>query len=198
MFLLLLTALSVVRPASALADIYSFVDSEGVLHFTNVPNDNRYRVFLRTYKSLKQTPYAGDVKKYDPIIHAACQRFGVDRDLVRAVIKAESSFNYRAISPKGAQGLMQLMPQTAQEMSVFDPFDPVENIYGGVRYLKQLLSRFDGKLPLALAAYNAGPEKVADQKQIPMIKETQDYVQRVLMYFQNYKKKCGYQGDNVL
>ncbi|MDQ7837563.1 MAG: transglycosylase SLT domain-containing protein [Thermodesulfobacteriota bacterium] len=201
LFLLFLTILTIAGPISAWADIYCFTDSEGVVHFTDVPNDERYRVFLRTRKTIERTSYAalsGDIKRYDPVIHAACRRFGVDTNLVRAIIKAESNFNYLALSPKGARGLMQLMPQTAQEMSVFDIFDPAENIYGGVKYLKRLLGMFDGNIPLALAAYNAGPDRVGNRRQIPMIKETQDYVQRVLLYFRNYKNRYGYQENKML
>lgn len=199
LFLLLAAALGSGRPGPARADIYSFVDKEGVLHFSNVPNDQRYRVCLHTRKPIGPTvPAPGHVKSYEPIIQSACRRFGVDTDLVRAVIKAESNFDCLAVSPRGAQGLMQLMPQTAQEMSVFNPFDPIENIHGGVRYLKQLLSRFSGNVSLALAAYNAGPEKVMDKKQIPMIKETQDYVRRVLTYLRSYKGKSDYQENSVL
>ncbi|MEW5949607.1 MAG: transglycosylase SLT domain-containing protein [Thermodesulfobacteriota bacterium] len=203
LFLLFLTILTIAGPISAQADIYCFTDSEGVVHFTDVPNDERYRVFLRTGKTMERTSYSyaalsGDIKRYDPVIHAACRRFGVDTNLVRAIIKAESNFNYLALSPKGARGLMQLMPQTAQEMAVFDIFDPAENIYGGVKYLKRLLGMFDGNIPLALAAYNAGPDRVGNRKQIPMIKETQDYVQRVLLYFRNYKNRYGYQENKML
>lgn len=198
-FLLLLTSFLLVSTVPASADVYSFVDSEGIIHFTNVPSDTRYRVFLRTTRPLVRTwPVSSDVQRYNPIIQTVCRQFGMDTDLVRAVIKAESNFNHLAVSPKGAQGLMQLTPQTAQEMAVFDPFDPTQNILGGVKYLKQLLGLFDGNIPLALAAYNAGPDRVTERKQIPMIKETQDYVQKVLRYLQHYKKKHGYQGDNVL
>ncbi|MFH1148287.1 MAG: lytic transglycosylase domain-containing protein [Pseudomonadota bacterium] len=183
------------------ANIYSFTDEEGVVHFSNVPNDGRYKVFLevddpRQPKRTRRISQGGS-KKYEPLIDAACRYFGVDNDLVRAVIKAESNFNHRAVSRKGAQGLMQLMPVTAQEMSVMDPFDPADNIFGGVQYLKRLLGMFNGDVPLALAAYNAGPERVAQTWQIPKIEETQGYVQKVLTYLRSYKKKYG-PGDNKM
>lgn len=181
------------------ANIYSFTDEEGVVHFSNVPSDGRYKIFLEVDDPhlSKHTAYKskGRAKKYEPMIDAACRYFGVDTDLVRAVIKAESNFNHRAVSRKGALGLMQLMPVTAQEMSVMDPFDPADNIFGGVQYLKRLLGMFNGDVPLALAAYNAGPERVAQTWKIPKIVETQDYVQRVLTYLRSYKKKYG-PGDN--
>lgn len=192
-------ALLLAGAGPVLADIYSYTDSEGIVHFSNVPNDDRYKVYLKVegppkrFSSASKT-YTG---KYDTLISETSRRFGVDSDLVRAVIKAESNFNHRAVSPKGACGLMQLMPLTAQEMSVMDPFDPADNIYGGVQYLKRMLSIFKGDIPLALAAYNAGPERVIGN-QIPRIDETVDYIQKVLSYFKTYKKKYGSQDNKVL
>lgn len=184
------------------ANIYSFTDEEGVVHFSNVPSDGRYKIFLEVDDPhlSKRTAYKskGQAKKYESLIDAACRYFGVDTDLVKAVIKAESNFNHRAVSRKGALGLMQLMPVTAQEMSVMDPFDPADNIFGGVQYLKRLLGMFNGDVPLALAAYNAGPERVSQTWQIPKIVETQDYVQRVLTYLRSYKKKYGPGDSKVL
>lgn len=199
-FFLILTAFVIACAVPASADIYCFTDGEGTIHFTNVPNDERYKVYLRSERppEAPSRVHVGEIKRYDPLICAACRRFGVDTDLVRAVIKAESNFNHRAVSPKGALGLMQLMPLTAQEMSVQDPFDPADNIYGGVQYLKRLLAMFKGDVPLALAAYNAGPERVASTNRIPSIEETQYYVQKVLNYFRKYKKNYGYQGNKVL
>lgn len=111
----------------------------------------------------------------------------MDPDIIRAVITAESNYNEQAVSPKGALGLMQLMPMTAREMGVEDAFDPVQNIYGGVRYLSGLLDTLNDDLPLALAAYNAGPSRVLEQKRIPPIPETLSYVERVLNLYRNFK-----------
>jgi soluble lytic murein transglycosylase-like protein len=118
---------------------------------------------------------------YDPLIETHARRNGVSADLVRAVIRAESAFNPFAISPKGAMGLMQLMPATAEEYGVVNPFDPAENIRAGVAYLRRLLDRYDQKVELALAAYNAGPTAVDKYGQtIPPYRETQNYVRKIV------------------
>lgn len=116
----------------------------------------------------------------EPLVNASADRFDVDPKLVHAVIRAESGYNPRAVSSKGARGLMQLMPQTARELGVADSFDPASNIAGGTRYLRSLLDRFQGSLELALAGYNAGPEAVRRFGGIPPFSETRKYVQRVL------------------
>jgi soluble lytic murein transglycosylase-like protein len=116
----------------------------------------------------------------DATIKAAATRYGVREDLIAAVIEAESQFNPRAVSPKGAQGLMQLMPATAARLGVQDPFDPHENITGGVRHLRFLMDRFDNDIPRALAAYNAGEKAVRDHGGVPPYRETRDYVRRIM------------------
>ena len=150
---------------------------------------------MKVHPPIKKTvskpsfPSSSAMEAYESIIASAGQRFTIDPDLVRAVIKAESNFNPRAVSPKGALGLMQLMPFTAKEMSVANPFDPEENIHGGVRYLSELLQLLNRNLPLALAAYNAGPERVIGRNEIPSIEETRNYVQRVMTYYKDFKRR---------
>ncbi|MGA2318917.1 MAG: lytic transglycosylase domain-containing protein [Thermodesulfobacteriota bacterium] len=146
--------------ASAAADFYCFTDGEGNAYYTNVPGNGRVKVLLPIKKSITKPSSSSSLnrKAYESIITSASQRFAVDADLVRAVIKAESNFDYRAVSPKGALGLMQLMPATAREMAVINPFDPEENIHAGVRYLGELLQLLNRDLPMALAAYNAAPQ----------------------------------------
>jgi soluble lytic murein transglycosylase len=121
------------------------------------------------------------------MIKQAAGKFGVDASLVKAVIKAESDFDHKAVSRKGAQGLMQLMPQTAEKMKVRNPFDPKENIIGGTRYLSLMLDRFNNDKKLAVAAYNAGPENVEAYKGIPPFPETKSFVKKVLRYYKQFK-----------
>ncbi|MBL8216276.1 MAG: lytic transglycosylase domain-containing protein [Bryobacterales bacterium] len=116
----------------------------------------------------------------DPILDKASSQHGVERNLLRAIMEQESAFRPCAVSPKGAQGLMQLMPATASELQVSDPFDPEQSILGGARFLKQLLEKYKGNLSLTLSAYNAGPARVDKDGRIPDVPETQDYVRRVL------------------
>jgi soluble lytic murein transglycosylase-like protein len=164
------------------ADIYRYVDKDGVYHFTNVRTNVHYTLYIKTPR---RSPSAY-IKEYEGIIVQASRRFGVDASLVKAVIKAESDFDHRAVSSKGAEGLMQLMPQTSDAMAVENPFDPEENIFGGTRYLSLLLERFDNDKKLALAAYNAGPERVEANNGIPPIPETEGFVEKVLNYYQTY------------
>ena len=133
-----------------------------------------------------------------PIIHAAAGRHMIDPALIKAVIKVESRFDPDAVSKKGAKGLMQLMPKTAEALGVIDPLDPRDNINGGAKYLKNLLKRFKGNLKLALAAYHAGCGKVSKFKGMPPYKTTQRYVRNVLEHYHSYKAKTSFRlSDNI-
>jgi hypothetical protein len=167
-------------PASA--ETYRFVEADGTVHFTNAPTDPLY-VRLGFVSGTEEgwlrlpgpdlTPYAREIRE-------AAERYGVPESLISAVIRVESGFNSRAVSRKGAQGLMQLMPATASMLGVRDSFDPRQNIDGGVRHLRGLINRFDNDFQLALAAYNAGERAVLSHRGIPPYAETRDYVGRVL------------------
>jgi soluble lytic murein transglycosylase-like protein len=174
----------------AVGDIYRYIDENGVVHFTNVPTDPAYQYNLFIREITKKEPsalsrYSSNV--YDEMISEASRRHGISFSLVKAVIKVESDFNPRAVSSAGALGLMQIMPENAKAFGMRDPFDPRENILTGTRYFRELLERFNGKLQLALAAYNAGPNVVDRYNRIPPIKETEDYVERVMKYFHHFK-----------
>jgi len=178
-----------VFPAFSSANMYTFVDENGVIHFSNVPNDRRYvKVHTQSRMQLRApTPRHVNLRDYEHYIRSVGSRYQVDPLLIQAVIKAESNFDSQALSCKGAQGLMQLMPGTARDMRVSDPFDPLDNIKGGTRYLRKMLNIFDEDVHLALAAYNAGPEVVKNIGRIPDIPETIEYVERVLRHYRRYQ-----------
>jgi soluble lytic murein transglycosylase-like protein len=181
---LLVVSLAAAVPAEA--QIYSWRDASGHLVLSNKPMNaasgevTTYAVpgpsLLRTTAQPVGVEGAG---KYDALIREHARVNGVSADLVRAVIRAESGFNPHAISPKGAMGLMQLMPATARDLGVSNPFHPEENIRGGVTYLARLLARYDQNLELALAAYNAGPGAVERYGAVPPYRETRDYVKKI-------------------
>lgn len=167
-----------VVPTTGHAGIYRYVDEFGKLHFTNVPTTTKFRY------------YSGEHSKsdIDSLIEESAQRHRLDRALIKAVIKVESNFDPRVVSVKGAQGLMQLMPGTAAEVGVRNPFDPAESIQGGSLYLRKMLDSFDLNLDYALAAYNAGPGAVRKYGGIPPFEETRNYVKRVKHYFDYYSR----------
>jgi soluble lytic murein transglycosylase-like protein len=178
----------------ARADVYTFVDAHGVEHFTNTPDHARFQrlsSLMEDYGSNNRAgavALKGNVAAFAPQIEAAAVEAGVDAALVHAVITAESGYNPQAVSRAGAQGLMQLMPQTAQRYAVKDSFDPRQNISGGTRYLRDLLALFDDNVELAVAAYNAGENAVLRHgRRIPPYRETQAYVPKVLSLYRKYR-----------
>jgi len=184
-FLLCAVATAIVTAVPAHAEVYRLATNDGTVHFTNAPTDPRYRGL--GYSSGTAAGYlrlpTADTGRYVTEIKDASGRYGVPERLVQAVIRVESAFNPRAVSIKGAQGLMQLMPETASLLGVRDSFDPQQNIDGGVRHLRGLIDRFGNDLPMALAAYNAGEKAVVTYRGIPPFAETRDYVTRVLYYY---------------
>jgi len=186
----LILALLAASAAPARARIYTYVDEQGVRHYTDVPDSNRYRLLVL---SPQDRTASGDhydsmllakAGQYDSIIEKAAQSASVEPNLLRAVIVVESGFNSRAVSKRGAVGLMQLMPATASRFGVSNPYDPRENVHAGARYLKFLMDRFGQNVRLALAAYNAGEDAVdRNGGQIPPFSETMAYVPRVLKIY---------------
>ena len=181
----LVVALTISLASPAAAQIYTWRDADGKLVLSDQPREdkgtmNTYAVSgastVRATKAL--VPHVKSAL-YDASINQHSQRMGVSADLVRAVIQVESAFNPSAVSTKGAMGLMQLMPATALELGVSNPFEPDQNIRGGVAYLKRLLDRYDHKVELALAAYNAGIGNVEKYGDVPPFKETRNYVKKI-------------------
>lgn len=169
----------------ALAEIYSRIDENGVARFTNAPTTPDYRLLQPGVLPSASRLTASSI---DGLIEAFAAEHSIDSALIRAVIRAESNFNHRAVSRKGAQGLMQLMPATIWRLSVGDAFDPHENIGAGVRYLRQLLDQFQGDLTLALAAYNAGENAVLRYRGVPPYQETREYVKKVLSLYRRTRE----------
>lgn len=193
----LLTAflLSAIWSPNVAANIYSFKDENGVVHFSNMPHlDKRYKLVYRIPTSLAlrpnvwspRMPKSVDIEKLIPIIAQAALINGVDAKLIHAVIRAESGYNANALSHKGAVGLMQLIPATAARYGVANSYDPAQNIAGGTKYLRDLLAMFKGDMELAIAAYNAGENAVIrNGNKIPPYAETMAYVPKVISFFRS-------------
>lgn len=180
--------------------MYSYVDEEGVLHFSNAPTDGRYRKVNRgsggtgVYRSTPQARARplpsgrGTQERWREHIRAAADKYRLPEALLLAVMAVESNFDHQALSEKGAIGLMQLMPLTAKDMYVLDAWDPAQNIEGGARYLRILANQYAGDMVKTLAAYNAGPEAVRRAGgAVPNIPETQEYVRKVVALYQAFK-----------
>src|ERR1700678_3326266 len=186
----LIATLLAASAAAAHSQIYSYVDADGLRHYTDVPDNNRYRLLIL---SPQERTASGDrydamllarAGQYDSIIEKAATSASVEPNLLRAVIVVESGFNSRAVSKRGAVGLMQLMPATATRFGVSNPYDPLQTVHAGARYLKFLIDSFGQDVRLALAAYNAGEDAVErNGGQIPPFAETQAYVPRVLRIY---------------
>ncbi len=200
---------------TAAAETFFFRDRAGVTHFTNVPTDRRYKVLQVARSTFSQVIFTPGSARADrprggglislstsaparaaqaspeiqALIDEAAQRYAVEPALVHAVVRAESAFDHLAVSKAGAMGLMQLMPGTAELVGVRDAFHPQENVDGGVYYLRRMLDRFGNNVPLALAAYNAGPGAVESHGGVPPYAETREYLQRVFRYRQEYLRK---------
>jgi soluble lytic murein transglycosylase-like protein len=185
-------------PVVASADIYQYVDADGVVHFSSHATDPRARVYIRGSSNggaarvgvVPVPPADHDVARftrYDEWIHQAATLYQIPEQLVRAVIKVESDYDPRAVSVSGACGLMQLMPDTADRLMVRDIKDPRENIFGGVRFLRILANSFNGDLSLTVAAYNAGEDAVIRYGGIPPYAQTRDYVVKVTKFYRRYR-----------
>jgi soluble lytic murein transglycosylase len=173
---------------TTMAEIYQYVARDGSIALTNVPSDPRYRKIEIESSQLHSTL---SERELEPVIRRYSSQHQLHPALIRAVIKAESNFDPRAVSRAGAIGLMQLMPQTALRLDVRDMYDPDDNVGGGTKYLRQLLDRFHGNLPLALAAYNAGENAVDRYQALPPFDETRRYVRKVLGYYRTFLVRDG-------
>ena len=189
-FAIFMTTLLAAPSIAASAKIYTYMDAQGLRHYTDVPDNNRYRLLVLSPQDRTASGDRYDAQllarasQYDSIIEHAAIAAAVEPNLLRAVIVVESGFNSHAVSKRGAVGLMQLMPATASRFGVSNPYDARQNVHAGARYLKFLIDRFGHDVRLALAAYNAGEEAVdRNGGQIPPFSETMAYVPRVLKIY---------------
>lgn len=184
-------------PVSVLhAEIYKYTDKDGMVNYTNIKPANQQDVKTFSFPCYVSDPKCQQLdweriplnrQAFSEVIEATAQVFTVDESLIRAIIHAESAYQPEALSPQGAQGLMQLMPATQKELQIENVFDPVSNIEGGTRYLARLMKEFDQNIDLAAAAYNAGPGAVRKYGGIPPYKETREYVRRVKILYRRYR-----------
>lgn len=190
--IILMAILGALLGAPAHADIYTYTDEKGIAHFTNVPTDSRYKLLYRSTKNgqvrrvtRNRAPATfANRKRYQPLVAEAARLYSVDEGLLHSVIAVESGYNARAVSKKGAVGLMQLMPATAKRFGVRDIYDPAQNIHAGAKYLRHLLRQFNNDLRLALAAYNAGEQAVVRYgNRVPPFTETRLYVPKVMSLY---------------
>ncbi|HKO92281.1 MAG TPA: lytic transglycosylase domain-containing protein, partial [Polyangiaceae bacterium] len=175
------------------ADIYRYTDPDGVIHFSNVTKRGQLvqrHAQARGARSVRAAQPERSPAHYDPYIREAARLYQIPEALVRAVIRVESNFDPRAVSHANAQGLMQLIPATAERMLVSDPFDARQNVLGGTRYLRVLANLFNGNLQLTLAAYNAGEGAVIKYRGIPPYEETQSYVTKVMQFYNLYRGRA--------
>ena len=195
LFRIILVVLGLCGPLACLADagIYAFVDDDGELHLSNVPDDERYRSL-----DTGSTPAGGEARAgavdagskrpYGAVVAQVAGRYGIDAALLHAVISVESGYNAKAVSKRGAAGLMQLMPDTARRFGVADVFDPADNVRAGAQYLTELMKLFDNDIPLVLAAYNAGEAAVIKYgRHIPPYRETAAYVPKVVGFYEKLR-----------
>ena len=178
MYLIALSLMVAAVPSVVCADIYKFVDANGVIHFTNTPTTSNFKLHAKEN---------GSKFTVQDMISRCAAYYRLEEALVQAVIKVESDYNPSAVSSKGALGMMQLIPTTAELLKVSDPLDPEQNIRGGSHYLRMMLDQFNGNLDLALAAYNAGPTAVRRYGGVPPFKETQRYLTKVKYYLDFYR-----------
>lgn len=175
------------------AGLYACRNSHGKISYTNVRSSAQCKPIsfkkdiVTLSSSLSASSDKRGTKKYDSEIKSIARRYGVDPSLIKAIIHVESGFNHRAVSRMGAKGLMQLMPGTARDLKVYNPFNAKQNIDGGTRYFRQIMDDFNGDVKLALAAYNAGPDLVSKLQRIPAIPETRNYVRKVMSMYRFYK-----------
>lgn len=189
LFFGLLLSVFFINPVNSRADIFVKVGKNGTVYFSNVPVSSDYKLYMVTERPVQK--FNNRKVPYKKIIIGASDKYNVSAKLIEAVINVESGFNKNAVSDKGAEGLMQIMPETQKDLNISSPFNPSDNIYGGTKYLKSLLVKYGGNLSSALAAYNAGSEAVDRYGGIPPYMETQNYVKDVLHYYYKSKRENG-------